>query len=139
MKLTEEQSGWAGKAEIIMMGEMCPVASEEEAKFILNYIMSTLAALYDDITTSGDTVFEMAHAYTKAEIKYIHIGKFILGGVETMTFITMPMQNKDEKPINLIDPDGVFSYVYNVSHPDLSELGYSFFSKDKLGMYHRIG
>lgn len=118
------------KAEMIMMGAMQPVSSEQEVKDILDYIATTLKMSF-----TGEEVVKLATRYTKnAEFKYIHIGT-----MDDMIVIALPMTtDEDEEPFDIVSEYGAFSYVYNATYPDLSELGYCFFGR-KNGRLTRLG
>lgn len=114
---------WSAKAEMILMGMMQPVSNAEEAIYIIEYILKVLD---NETTVTGLDVFNDAHKYCDdGIIQYIHVGT-----VCGMKMIALPMTTaEDTEPFDIVNPDGVFGYVYNVDDPQCSELGYTFFKK----------
>lgn len=61
-----------------------------------------------------------------------------------VTLVVSTLDYPVENEQAMLDPDGVLAYVYNVSKPDCSELGYVWFDYDpkypkKNHIIHRIG
>lgn len=128
--MTKTNSKWNAKAEAVMMGFTQKVDSNEEAEYIISYIAKTLGH-----SVTGEEVFKEATQYTKeAKIEYVSVSTIM-----DMVMLALPMTTKEDKgkKLNILDRDGVFSYVYNFDCPMCSELGYTFF-EERNGRLRRI-
>lgn len=134
--MTNQQNKWNADAEAAAMGFVVPIESEEHVKHVLAYILRIihLDKKDYDAKSAAEEVFNDAHEFCETPISHISINRWAIGG-DKMTMITLV---EDDQMQSLTDEDGVLAYVYNVSAPDLSELGYVFFKKDN-GRIHRIG
>ena len=118
------------KAEMILMGFTLSVENNEEAKYIIDYILKVMNS-----SETADTVIEKASKHCKdMEIKAINTSTVM--GDSHLAFAIKT--SEDEYEFNLVDEDGTFCFVYNISNPELSELGYCFF-ENQHGKVRRIG
>lgn len=127
--MTKTNSKWNAKAEAVMMGMTQKVDSNEEAQYIISYITKTLGC-----SVTGEEVFKEATQYSKgAQIQYVSVST-----IEDMRMIALPMiTDEDRGEFNILDQNGVFSYVYNFDCPMFSELGYTYF-EERNGRLRRI-
>jgi len=129
----------SARAEAVLMGLFIPVKGDAVAiKGILNY----LDIFFKNTNNAGidaDEVLRLAFRYVEDKTTVItHIG---VNTLDDMVLITMPLKTSEEIAqcgYTLDSKDGEFCYCYNVTYPDCSELGYSYFNKDDLG-YRRVG
>lgn len=107
------------KAKKALNGYTVPINTNEEAIDVLDEIAELLE---EDFT--GAEIFKEAIRYCRdAEIEYLSVMIY-----EDMILIGLPMTtDEDEEPFNILSEQGVFGYVYNVTCPECSELGYSFY------------
>ena len=122
-----EKNRASGKAEAVMMGMTQCVDSNEEAIFILDYICKTL-----EKDVKGQEIFDKATQYSKgAKIKAVNVCTLM----EELLVVSLPMETDEDKgKFDLLSEDGAFSYVYNFTCPDLSELGYCYFKLTSQGI-----
>ncbi len=109
------------KAEIALRGIAVEINTNEEAIDVLDEIA---VILEEDFT--GARVFKEAVRYCKGvEIEYLSVNT-----LDDMILIALTMttdEDEEEEPYDILNNNGVFGYVYNVTYPDCSELGYSFY------------
>lgn len=119
----------ADKAELVLIGRTIGVENHGELLNILDYVKGILGVDY----VSSDVL--------QGALKYCAEGcvKFIsMSTIEDTILITLLLDTAEEPLPQLDAPDGVFGYVYNVSYPVMSKLGYSFYRKSG-SSYKRIG
>lgn len=130
------------KAESMLMGFAVPMDAKTEefnrteVIWYVSYILSVLNGdtPADNLLTARD-VWNDINKYSKNIVRHITTNT-----IEGMKMITFTLDNEEEEfPERLDTPDGVFSYVYNITCPEFSELGYSFFREKANNMYHRVG
>lgn len=117
------------KAEVILMGIAQPVDCNEEAELLVDYMLDVL----NHNEVEGKDVIKDAIKYCKnGKIRHITTNT-----IEDMAMITLTLEtDEDEGKYDVTSPNGVLSYVYNVTCPLFSELGYTFF-EIKNGKLHR--
>lgn len=127
------------KAEVLMMGIVVKITSRAEAEFITDYVTKTLSASLSFSTTepTGKKVVDKAFEFLQNEEP--NIAYMSLVTMEDMPLIAYVIETKEEPSIDILSADGAFSYVYNMQVAYFSELGYTFYKKDKTGMIRRVG
>ena len=107
------------KAEKVIKGYTVPINTNEEAIDVIDEIAEILEENF-----TGAEVFKEAIRFCRdVEIKYLSVMLY-----EEMILIGLSMiTDEDEEPFDILNENGVFGYVYNVTYPELSELGYSFY------------
>lgn len=132
----------SAKAESMLMGFVVPMDAKTEefnrteVIWYVSYIMSVLNGdtPADHLITARDVWMDI-NKYSKNIVKHITTNK-LMG----MNVITFTLDNEEEEfPKRLDTPEGVFSYVYNITCPECSELGYTFYEEKVNNMYHRVG
>lgn len=119
--------------EMILMGHVHQLIEEDNIKYVIDYMLEVLEKEWE---VTADEIYEKAYEFVdKDKTKVIGLSmNTICGEMQCLTLIF-----KDEgKPFNIEDENGVFCYCYNLTYPDCSELGYSFFKREH-GKLHRIG
>lgn len=123
------------KAEMALMGATVVCDNNAQADYILNYIFNVL----DHKDTTPEKVIEEAFKYSKGDVKRIrHLVVNTLVDGQVCIAMTLTTSKEEEKYYKLVDPQGTFAYVYNLTTPIFSELGYCFF-KDVGGLVKRVG
>jgi len=121
------------KAELSLMGKVVAVDSNVEAAEITDYILNVVDE--DHLLSGQQIISEHVNRYGENIVKYM-----VVNTVMDWVQITYVIEDEEYPvPENLDTYDGVFGYVYNVSDPELSELGYVFFGRKPNGTYKRIG
>ena len=122
------------KAELMLMGYVQTVNTEEDVKFIFDIFLS---AISEHIEQTADELYNDAMKYIETDKTEIFAMSCSTVHDDTcINVIFRDKENADE--FDLCSEDGVFCYVINLNDPDCSEYGYCFFSKKGKG-YHRIG
>ena len=122
------------KAELMLMGYVQTVSAEEDVKLIFDIFMNAIPVSVD---LTADELYSMAMQDIEPdETEIFGMSTSTVGGCACINIIFRDKENADE--FDLCSEDGVFCYVINLSDPDCSEYGYSFFGKKGIG-YHRIG
>lgn len=130
----------SAKAEAMLMGFTIALDSIDEkinrteVVWYVSYILSVL-----NQNTPADNVEEAGRVYEGMTRYGKNIAKHItVNTIDGMVMIALTLDDgEDEFPV--LDTEyGVFSYVYNITVPDFSELGYTFYEK-RANTYHRIG
>jgi len=129
----------SARAEAVLMGLFIPVKGDAEAiKGILNYL-NVFFKNTNNSEIDTEEVLRLAFRYVEDKTTVItHIG---VNTLDDMVLITLTLKNAEEiaeRGYTLDSKDGEFCYCHNVTYPDCSELGYSYFKKDNLG-YRRVG
>lgn len=135
---TSEKNALRAKAEIAMMGRTQFFSNDDEVFFVVDYIIGTLHASHIfDTEVTATKVLESAYRYCdrKKQISSVVVN-IILG---EMICITLPMSSRLVSPAGNMLRDGVLTYVYNLTAPECSELGYSYFEKKSDQFIHRVG
>lgn len=118
------------KAEVALMGWVTPVRDKDNIIYMLDYISNVVNG-----NKSGQNIYNVA-------TEFINLDKTYIIGISCSTVHGMPCINIVFKDVEntlfkLDDPDGVLTYVYNLSDTECSELGYCFYER-KGYAYHRI-
>lgn len=118
------------KAELAMIGLVVQCDNENECVYMTDYILKTLGKE----TLGRDILTDYINRHGNFNVKYL-----VVNHQEDMNMITYLLDSEKESvPEDITTNDGVFCYVYNISIPYYSELGYSFFERTKSGFYRRI-
>lgn len=132
--MNNEKKEWSTIAEVMMMtGNVFAIHSKEQAEFITAYILKVVNDC-DFSSIEAEEAVSGCSRYGDNKIMYMCVNR--INGMIMITYLLKP--NGEEFPDNLTTPDGIFSYVYNATCPDCSELGYTFYQKTR-GVYHRVG
>lgn len=126
------------KAEMMMMGITQMVEDCEEAHKITAYIVRTILDLNNEkAKDKAQEVMNNCFKYLsdEADVRGMVVNT-IMGSMVCITYIID--DGEEGVPNDLATPYGVFSHVENLTCPDCSELGYTFFEKKSDG-YHRVG
>jgi len=115
------------KIKLAILEMVIPINSNEEAVEVIDGIARRLKKSF-----TGKEIVELATKYTEGTIKYLSVDEY-----EGMTLISLPLET-DEEPCYITNNSAVLSYVYNVTVPELSELGYCLF-KEYDGEIVRVG
>lgn len=125
----------SARAEVAMMGTVIQIHHESDLIYILDYISKTLDSTIKQSFNAKEVV-NNAFKYCKNPV----VHHLCVNTIEDMLVITLTMTtDEDDEEYNLLSSQGVFSYVYNVTCPDFSELGYTFFAKKESGRVRRVG
>lgn len=120
--------------EMLLMGHVLPV-NNADVKDLIDYVQGVMRntnQISNKLT--GEEVVQMINKYGENTVTHMCINVIM-----DMIMITFVLEDKDlEEEFELDSDYGVFSYVYNASHPDLSELGYTFFQY-RMNRFHRVG
>lgn len=114
------------KRMFLMQGSTIYIKSNQEAIEFLNYISEYLSVKFD----GKDIIYKILE-YTdgSGQVQHMNVSQSRLDkDVMVMVALTLTT-NEDEEPYDLLSENGVLAYVYNVTAPDLSELGYTFYKK----------
>lgn len=135
------------KAELALMGRVVPIINNKEAIEITDYITNVLKVSHHnlDIESGTEVIDNRVNQFGHNIVRHMVVNT-LMDEFQCITYCLQsdPEPDEDEEeseqyPDDLTTHDGVFSYVYNVSAPDLSELGYTFYEKRVDNTYHRIG
>jgi len=145
MKYTSEQNMLNAQVEYALMtGDAlvftCPreLVEQQNIAYILGYMMAVIRP--DEVTdyiSAGDKILEAATRHISGAYVIRAISASTIGGTDKVINIVMTTEEDDVENWKLDNPD-VFGYVYNVTSPQDSELGYMVFEKRINGAYHRI-
>lgn len=125
----KEQGEVSLRGELALMGYVIEVTNDFLPK-VIDYIFSVLKNTHNlQIEADGESVVKESNKYCKAKPRYLAVN-----GIDDMIVLTIV---KDKA--NILSDEGVLSYVYNVTVPWFSELGYTFFRKNAKGKIHRVG
>lgn len=126
---------YEGKAELAMMGKAVPVESEEEVRFITDYIRTV-----QGISSELD-IYKRLHQYN-AENKVTHMCVNTVMDMPCITYCVDPQDGETPAPFEEDYGTGTpcsFCYVYNLVADDgCSEWGDCFFEKKLDNYYHRV-
>ena len=126
------------KAELALMGKCVPVESEDEVRFITDYILTVLDA---ERLKSIDIYKDCLHRYNDNN-KVTHIGTCRVFGMPCIVYCIDPQDGETPKPFEEDYGSGYpcsFTYVFNTTdHEMCSEFGDAFFEKQADGYYHRV-
>lgn len=124
------------KGELVLMGITTPIDNNEEAIEVLNYVQKVLGASFPIVMEdSKKIVNDYICQYRPNVVKHM-----VANMINDMIMITFTLDDGEQTFPDRLDSEyGVFSYVYNVTYNDCSEMGYTFFKMDKDGIYRRIG
>ena len=116
------------KVVSLVIGEVIHVEDEEELFYVLEILRTLLNAEFENV----DVITRSVMYYEKGSYKGFYVN---LACVDTMLLLAI-IPIDQQVPDRLDHPDGVLGYVYNVTNPMLSELGYLFF-KEENGIFIR--
>lgn len=126
------------KAELALMGKCVPVESEDEVRFITDYILTVLDA---ERLKSIDIYKDCLHRYNDTN-KVTNIGTCRVLGMPCIVYCIDPQDGETPKPFEEDYGSGYpcsFTYVFNTTdHEMCSEFGDAFFEKQADGYYHRV-
>lgn len=129
---------YENKAELALMGKFMPVETEDEVKFITNYILTVLNK--EDLKQL-DIYADCLHRYNNTN-KVTHIGTNKVLGMPCIVYCIDTQDGETPKPFEEDYGTGFpcsFTYVFNLAdHEMCSEFGDSFFEKRADGYYHRV-
>ena len=132
--MTNTKTKLRTKAELMLMGYVQTVSTEEDVKFIFDIFLS---AIPEHIEQTSEELYNDAMKYIETDKTEIFgISCSTVHGNACINVIFRDKENADE--FDLCSDEGVFCYTINLSDPNYSEYGYSFFDKKGKG-YHRIG
>lgn len=124
---------WGADARMAVLGVTVDVISNEQLKFMVDYILYLLKEeqnVAHDLD-SAETILEAVNKYNSNNVPVSHLTvNFTEFGI-LLTFV------RDEEMKTLTQESGVLSYVYNLTHPECSELGYTYF-RDEDSLVRRI-
>jgi len=121
--MTEQQSKWNADAEAAMMGFVVDVQSPEHLKHMIGYVLWTLKQ-DPNAEKNAQEIFDSIHQYNSEGTPVSHFAINNYRQIGTMlTFV------RDNQMKSITSKNGALSYVYNLTYPDCSELGYVFFQK----------
>ena len=121
------------KAELMLMGYVQTVNTEEDVKFIFDIFLS---AIPEHIEQTADELYNDAMKYIETE--KTEIFAMSCSTVYDNACINVIFRDKENvDKFDLCSDEGLFCYTINLSDPNYSEYGYSFFGKKGEG-YHRI-
>lgn len=127
------ESKLRAKAELALMGVLITVNSNEEASFMADYITEVITNTrvgYEENPVSGkEVIAKIERCSDDKQVKHM-----IVNTLEGMVLIAYVLESPDK----ITTRNGVFSYVQNVTTPDFSEFGYTFY-EDREGIIRRIG
>lgn len=128
--MTKQQNEWNANAEAALMGFVVEVKSPEHLKHMIGYVLWTLKQ-DPKAEENAESIFKDIHEFNSegTPVSHFAINNYNIGTL--MTFV------RDEDMKSLADENGVLSYVYNMTYPDCSELGYTFFQVVR-GQFKRI-
>lgn len=137
-----EMMNFKDKSELAMMGKVVPVASNEEALAMTEYIVGVIKP---DAHLCEDFINNSICRYQKNKVKFI-VCNVLLGDMPCITYL---LENADERedydyPAPFKENYGyvgykcAFCYVFNLADDWCSEFGDCFFEKKSDGYYHRV-
>lgn len=130
---------YEAKAELALMGKFVPVDSEDEVRFLTDYILTVLDG--EHLIKSIDIYKDCLHKYNDTN-KVTNIGTCKVLGMPCIVYCIDPQDGETPKPFEEDYGTGTpcaFCYVFNVqAHEMCSEFGDCFFEKRADGYYHRV-
>ena len=123
---TARENKWSADAEVAMMGISVPVENEEHLKYMIEYI----TMVFDKLETAEKILKNAVNKYNSENLKVTYI---CANSTECGTMLTFAREE------DITSEDGVLAWVENLDYPDCSELGYTFFERDRNGFIRRIG
>ena len=128
----------ATKCELALMGKVIP-CNNDEVQAMTDYIITVLRASNEYLDEEKD-ILSKINQYSEQgrelQVKYL-VCNTIMGEFNCITFLLD--DDGEPEPLDLANHEDVFCYVYNVTDPMLSELGYCYFEKKQDHFYHRVG
>lgn len=129
---------WNAQAEIAMMGTAVAIDSEDQLRYIVEYVLNTLRPVFDDeLPERANEIVENAtRKYNSGKdksIKYFVVNSSPFGVLLTFVRDKRNPTKKDGSPV----ASGTLAWVENLNAPDCSELGYVSFSSQS-GLLCRI-
>ena len=129
---------WNAQAEIAMMGTAIAIDSEDQLRYIVEYVLETLRPAFDDeLPEKANEIVENAtRKYNSSKdksIKYFVVNSSPFGVLLTFVRDKKNPTKKDGSPV----ASGTLAWVENLDAPDCSELGYVSFSSQS-GLLRRI-
>ena len=120
--------------EMLLMGEVLSV-NKAHVVDLIDYVQGVMRNTHQiSHKLTGKDVVDMINKYGENTVTHMCINTIM-----DMIMITFVLKDEElEEEFRLDNEYGVFSYVYNATHPDLSELGYTYFQWDG-HRYHRVG
>lgn len=119
------------KLNRLLIGVAIEIKNEAEARKILTLLFNGYPSAEDKV----NEIIDKATRLFKGNYEYKHMSLSNLAGsiLLNITFKT----DEDDKEYDILDKEGAFGYVYNLQHPYLSELGYSYYIKTDDGLIVR--
>lgn len=123
-----------GQAEFSMMTRAAMrIHNEEQLEFVLDYVLGVLrkSLKEEEFEVSGKHIIEKCNEYNSegTPVSYLSIDSTEFGLLFTLV--------RDEEN-DILSKNGTLAYVYNVDHPQCSELGYVFY-RSYQGLIKRVG
>ena len=129
---------WNAQAEIAMMGTAVAIDSEDQLRYIVEYVLNILRPAFDDeLPEMANEIVENAttkyNSSKDKSIKYFVVNSSQFGVLLTFVRDKKNPTKKDGSPV----ASGTLAWVENLDAPDCSELGYVFFSSQS-GLLRRL-
>lgn len=128
--MTKKINPWDTDAGMMLSGMLINIVSDDHLKHVLGYMIKVIRNAEEVDLNEVEEVFNKAYRYNsdKDRVECATANKTDFGYMITLV---------REHVRDITTQDGVLAYVYNVSEPVLSELGYVFFAKSN-GAIRRI-
>lgn len=132
---------WNAQAEIAMMGTAVAIDTEEQLRYIVEYVLNVIRPIHDPNHDSNEgraneIVENATRKYNSSKdksIKYFVVNSSAFGCLLTFVRDKKNPVKKNGDPIAA----GTLAWVENLDAPDCSELGYVSFSSQN-GLLRRI-
>ena len=138
--MKQNNGEWNAQAEIAMMGTAVAIDTEEQLKYIVEYVLHVLRPVDAEIDDTEEHAAEIVENATRKynsskdkSIKYFVVNSTDFGVLLTFVRDKRNPVKKNGDPIAA----GTLAWVENLNAPDCSELGYVSFSS-KSGLLRRI-
>lgn len=127
-----------GKVQTFSNTDMTQDSNKTLTTWFICYILKVIHAEKDtypiDYLEEAHEIWDTIQEYGEKTVKHM-----VVNTIEGMPMITFGLDDEEDPWHEDLDNDWIFSYVYNVSCPDLSEFGDTFYEKRSDNFYHRIG